>query len=91
MDNMEKQEHMEYVGSPPEPRECNGSSSKQCKHREKRERKEREREEQLKMQEEEQVEQEETQPVQTGKNTTRTERIMHLCCGAVYKMYLFNF
>ncbi|XP_057190130.1 LOW QUALITY PROTEIN: retinal-specific phospholipid-transporting ATPase ABCA4 [Triplophysa rosa] len=66
VDNTEKQEHMEYVGSSPEPRECNGSSSKQCKHREKRERKEREREEQLKMQDEGEIEQEETQPVQTG-------------------------
>uniref|UniRef100_A0A671S349 P-type phospholipid transporter n=1 Tax=Sinocyclocheilus anshuiensis TaxID=1608454 RepID=A0A671S349_9TELE len=63
VNNVEKQEDVEYGGLSPDHRECNGSrSSKQCKHREKRERmeKEREREEQLKTQEE--IQQEEMQP-----------------------------
>lgn len=68
VNNVEKQEDVEYGALSPDHRECNGSrSSKQCKHREKRERmeKEREREEQLKMQEE--IQQEEIQPVHDGK------------------------
>uniref|UniRef100_A0A8C2DMD2 ATP-binding cassette, sub-family A (ABC1), member 4b n=1 Tax=Cyprinus carpio TaxID=7962 RepID=A0A8C2DMD2_CYPCA len=67
VNNVEKQEDVEYGGLSPDHRECNGSrSSKQCKHREKRERieKKREREEQLKTQEE--IQQEEIQPVHDG-------------------------
>lgn len=71
VNNVEKQEDVEYGCLSPDHRECNGSrSSKQCKHREKRERmeKEREREEQLKTQEE--IQQEEIQPVYDGKNVS---------------------
>ncbi len=69
VNNVEKQEDVEYGDLSPDHRECNGSrSSKQCKHREKRKRmeKDREREEQLKSQEE--FQQEEIQPVHDGKN-----------------------
>ncbi|KAK7158970.1 hypothetical protein R3I94_005341 [Phoxinus phoxinus] len=67
VNNLEKQEDVEYGGLSPEHRECNGShSSKHCKHKEKRERmeKEREREEHLKIHEE--IQQEEIQPVHDG-------------------------
>ncbi|XDV27110.1 hypothetical protein PO909_030696 [Leuciscus waleckii] len=67
VNNLEKQEDVEYGGLSPEHRECNGSrSSKHCKHKEKRERmeKEKEREEHLKINEE--IQQEEIQPVHDG-------------------------
>lgn len=71
VNNVEKQEDVEYGDLSPDHGECNGSrSSKQCKHREKREmmEKEREREEQLKVQEE--IQQEEIQPVHDGKDVS---------------------